>query len=43
VENGHVTLTGVVNSEVERRVAEAIARSTFGVFSVDNRLRRESN
>ncbi|HEX7484654.1 MAG TPA: BON domain-containing protein [Vicinamibacterales bacterium] len=39
VENGHVTLTGVVNSEVERRKAETVARTTFGVFSVDNRLR----
>ena len=43
VENGHVTLTGVVNSEVERRVAETIARSTFGVFSVDNKLRLDRN
>jgi len=42
VENGHVTLTGVVNSEVERRKAEAVARTTFGVFSVDNRLRLDS-
>ena len=39
VENGRVTLTGVVNSEVERRVAEVIARQTFRVFSVDNQLR----
>jgi hyperosmotically inducible protein len=39
VENGRVTLTGVVNSEVERRKAENIARSTFGVFSVENHLR----
>ena len=39
VERGHVTLTGVVNSEVERRKAEAIARTTFGAFSVDNKLR----
>jgi hyperosmotically inducible protein len=38
VENGRVTLTGVVSSEVEKRKAEAIARSTFGVFSVDNKL-----
>lgn len=38
VEHGRVTLNGVVNSEVERRKAEAIARSTFGVFSVDNKL-----
>jgi osmotically-inducible protein OsmY len=42
VENGHVTLTGVVNSEVERRKAEAVARTTFGVFSVDNKLRLDS-
>lgn len=41
VENGRVTLTGVVNSEVERRKAENIARSTFGVFSVENNLRIE--
>lgn len=39
VENGRVTLTGVVNSEVERRKAEAIARTTFGVFDVTNALR----
>jgi osmotically-inducible protein OsmY len=38
VERGHVALTGAVRSEVERRKAEHIARSTFGVFSVDNRL-----
>jgi hyperosmotically inducible protein len=42
VENGHVTLTGVVNSEVERRKAETVARTTFGVFSVDNKLRLDS-
>lgn len=41
VENGRVTLTGVVISEVERRKAEIIARSTFGVFSVENKLRLE--
>jgi osmotically-inducible protein OsmY len=39
VENGHVTLTGVVNSEVERRVAEASARSADYAFSVKNNLR----
>ena len=43
VENGHVTLTGVVDSEVERRVAESIALSTFGVFGVENKLRLEPN
>jgi hyperosmotically inducible protein len=39
VEHGRVTLSGVVNSKVERRKAESIARTTFGVFSVDNQLR----
>jgi hyperosmotically inducible protein len=38
VEGGRVTLAGAVSSEVERRAAENIARSTFGVFSVDDRL-----
>ena len=38
VERGRVALTGAVRSEVERRKAEIIARTTFGVFSVDNRL-----
>jgi osmotically-inducible protein OsmY len=38
VDNGYVTLSGVVNSEVERRKAETIARSAFSVFSVDNQL-----
>jgi hyperosmotically inducible periplasmic protein len=42
VDRGHVTLTGAVNSEVERRVAEVIARSAFGVFSVTNKLRLDS-
>ena len=38
VERGRVALTGAVRSEVEKRKAEHIARSTFGVFGVDNRL-----
>ncbi|MCM3879156.1 MAG: BON domain-containing protein [Vicinamibacterales bacterium] len=38
VDRGHVTLTGVVNSELERRVAESKARDAFGSFSVTNRL-----
>ena len=42
VDRGHVTLTGAVNSEVERRMAEVIARSAFGVFSVKNNLRLDS-
>jgi osmotically-inducible protein OsmY len=41
VENGRVTLTGVVNSEVEKRKAEAIARSAFGVLGVENLLQVE--
>ena len=41
VEHGNVTLTGVVGSEVERRTAEAIARGTFSVMSVTNKLRVE--
>ncbi len=39
VENGKVTLVGVVDSMVEKQHAEVIARNTFGVFSVDNQLR----
>jgi hyperosmotically inducible periplasmic protein len=39
VENGHVTLAGVVSSEVERVRAAMIARQTFGVMSVENELR----
>ena len=41
VERGNVTLTGAVFSEVERRKAEAIARGTFSVMSVTNKLRIE--
>ncbi len=43
VEHGAVTLTGVVFSEVERRKAEVIARGTFAVMSVTNKLRIESD
>jgi hyperosmotically inducible protein len=42
VENGRVTLKGVVSSEVDRRVAYVKARSVFGVLDVDNQLRLES-
>lgn len=42
VENSRVTLTGIVRSEVERRKAEIIARSTFGVIGiVENKLEVE--
>jgi hyperosmotically inducible protein len=38
VEDGHVTLTGAVGSEVERVKAGFTAREVFGVMSVDNEL-----
>jgi hyperosmotically inducible protein len=41
VERGAVTLTGAVGSDMERRVAETIARTTFSVMSVTNNLRVE--
>jgi hyperosmotically inducible protein len=41
VERGRVTLTGVVFSEVERQKAEAIARGTFSVMGITNKLRIE--
>jgi hyperosmotically inducible protein len=40
VENGHVTLTGVVNSDVERALARSLATG-LGEFSVVNQLRTE--
>jgi len=39
VENGHVTLEGVVNSQTDRNVAGIRANSVPGVFSVTNDLR----
>jgi hyperosmotically inducible periplasmic protein len=39
VENGHVTLTGAVGTEVERVKAGFTAREVFGVMSVDNELK----
>ena len=41
VENSRLTLVGVVDSELQRRKAEIIARSTFGVLGVKNKLRVE--
>jgi osmotically-inducible protein OsmY len=38
VENGNVKLTGAVGSQLEKSKAEMIARTTAGVFNVDNRL-----
>jgi hyperosmotically inducible protein len=41
VKGGHVTLTGVVNNDVERVLARSLA-SSFGAFSVDSRLQTEA-
>ena len=41
VENGHVTLEGVVARQMDRQVAEMQAKSVPGVFSVTNNLRVE--
>jgi osmotically-inducible protein OsmY len=38
VENGNVTLTGVVDSDMDLAIAEMRANSVPGVFSVDNEL-----
>jgi hyperosmotically inducible protein len=42
VENGNITLTGVVNSRVERAKLESIARGTLA-FRVDNQVEVESD
>lgn len=41
VERGHVTLTGVVNHEVERVLARSLATS-LGAFSVTNELKTDA-
>ena len=41
VERGRVTLTGVVNSNVERMLARSLA-TTFGAFSVRNELKTDA-
>ena len=38
VDNGHVTLLGVVDSAMEKQIAGIRASSVFGAFSVDNYL-----
>ena len=40
---GHVTLTGRVGSEVDRRMAEVLAREVVGVMSVENQVIVERN
>jgi hyperosmotically inducible protein len=39
VENGHVTLMGVVDSEMDKNIAGMRANGVPGVFSVDNQLK----
>ena len=41
VERGHVTLTGVVNSNVERVLANSLAASS-AAFSVQNELKTDA-
>jgi hyperosmotically inducible periplasmic protein len=43
VENGHVTLEGVVGRQMEKQVAGMQANSVSGVFSVENNLRVEND
>ena len=38
VENGHVTLTGFVRSDLERIKAESIARSFTDVLVLENKV-----
>ena len=41
VEHGHVTLTGVVNNEIDRRLARSLV-DQFGVMSVRNDLKTDA-
>jgi len=43
VDNGHVTLTGIVDREADRNLANLRANSVTGVFSVTNDLRTEQS
>jgi osmotically-inducible protein OsmY len=43
VNNGRVTLVGVVRNKIDRIRAEHAARGMFGVFSVDNQLQIEES
>jgi osmotically-inducible protein OsmY len=42
VERGHLTLEGVVSTEGDRRLANALVNSIPGVFSVTNNLVAEN-
>lgn len=39
VDNGHVTLMGIVDNQMDKNVAGIRANSVFGAFSVDNQLK----
>jgi hyperosmotically inducible protein len=41
VEHGHVTLSGVVNNEIDRRLARSLV-DQFGVMSVKNELKTDA-
>ena len=43
VDNGHVTLVGVVNSKMDKEIATLRANSVPGVFSVKNDLKVQSS
>jgi hyperosmotically inducible protein len=42
VNNGHVTLEGVVGNKMDKQLAYVAANGVFGAFSVTNNLRAES-
>jgi hyperosmotically inducible periplasmic protein len=42
VDNGHVTLKGIVSNAMDKQVAGMAANQVFGVFSVDNQLEVEA-
>lgn len=43
VENGHVTLEGVVSRQADKQIAEMQAKGVPGVFSVEDHLRVEND
>lgn len=43
VDNGHVTLVGVVNNQADKNIAGMRANGVPGVFSVDNQLQVEKS
>jgi osmotically-inducible protein OsmY len=43
VDNGHITLEGVVARQMDKQIAEMQAKSVPGAFSVDNHLQVEES